>query len=141
MNRRRNGLCETDDYQAMKTTAPSRTDQALHAFDTFLAEWTAPAMHDYMFGHATNAADAVRYAIRGITDQRALSLREGPLGYAVFREDAVRPSRDYQKGIVYTLVSPVFEGAAQASNSLDGFHTRRDGYFVLGEIHRYPKLT
>ncbi|WP_136246211.1 hypothetical protein [Mycobacterium intracellulare] len=64
----------------------SKTEQALRTFDRFITDWTPPAMHDDLFGHKANAADSVRRAILGIVDQRALALRPGPFGYAVFRK-------------------------------------------------------
>lgn len=116
----------------------TKTEQALKTFDRFITDWTPPAMHEQLFGHKANAADSVRRAILGIVDQRALALRPGPFGYAVFAEKPIASCYDYRNGVVYEPVSPIFERPCESV--LDGWQRRRTGIFVHGEIREYEPL-
>lgn len=124
----------------MKVITESATERALAAFDDFLAQWIPAAMHDHVFGHSPNAAETVRQLIRGIHDQHAIPLRDGPFGYAVFAIEPVYGNRDYRNGLIYTPVSPVFENLIQGENSLSGFRARRGDHHLLGQITEYRPI-
>lgn len=107
------------------------TDTAIALFDAFLQQWLPPALHDHMFGHQPNPAEIVRNAIRGIDRQRALTLRDGPFAWAVFRRELDRDTPDGWRHSIESAVHPTIE---QARNAHAYLAARDGGYYVIGEI-------
>ena len=92
-------------------------------------------MQPHLFDHDMNAAERVRHAIRGITDQRALPLQDGPFGYAVFSQ---HHSGEHKDGFAYTIESAVFDTPDKAFNAHQYCLPAERGGVVIGEIRKQP---
>ena len=114
----------------------SPTEQALKAFDAFLAKWIPPAMHEHMFGHSSNAAEIVRRAIRSISDLATLPLDDNSIGYAAFAQQPILGRDGSFKYAIESAVFPAIDQAAHAHDYCIANRRERGIVYVIGEIRK-----
>lgn len=105
-------------------------NQALAAFDEFIAAWLGPAAQRYVFASGNTHADRVREAIRKVAKADEDDRR---IGYGVFSKT---PNIKRESVYDYELISAVFDDLAQAQNAHEYASKNRGGEFVICTIQQ-----